>query len=62
MTIDAGAAELLGVRAAARILKVNPSTVSRNLKDHIELTLGNETRPKVDAAALRSWEEPHRRP
>ena len=46
-------AELIGVRAAARALKVSPSTVSRYLKDHPELNLGDETHPKIDVAALR---------
>lgn len=52
-TIDAGAAELIGVCAAARDLGRHHSTVSRYLKDHPELNHGSETRPKVDVAALR---------
>jgi len=46
-------AELIGIRAAARVLKVSPSTVSRYLKDHPDLNLGDELLPKVDVDALR---------
>ncbi len=45
--------DLLGVRAAARAVSLNPSTVSRYLKDHPQLNLGDEKHPKVDVAALR---------
>ena len=45
-------AELVGVRAAARFLKVNASTISRYLKDHPDLNLGDESLPKVDIEAL----------
>ena len=45
--------DLLGVRAAARAVSLNPSTVSRYLKDHPELNLGDEMHPKIDVAALR---------
>ena len=50
---DAGAGRLLGVRAAARALGLNPSTVSRYLKDHPELTRGSDTRPLVALNELR---------
>ena len=53
MTTEPGGAGLLGVRAAAKVLNLNPSTVTRYLQDHPSLNLGNETRPKVDVAALR---------
>ena len=53
MTSDAGAGRLLGVRAAARALGLNPSTVSRYLKDHPELNRGSDTRPLVDLNELR---------
>jgi uncharacterized coiled-coil protein SlyX len=53
MTTEPGGAGLLGVRAAAKVLKLSPSTVTRYLQDHPSLNLGNETRPKVDVAALR---------
>ena len=53
MTIDAGATDVIGVRAAARALGLNASTVSRYLKDHPDLNLGSETRPKVDVEELR---------
>ena len=53
MTTDAGGDGILGVRAAAKVLKINPSTVSRYLQDYPSLNLGNDTRPKVDVAALR---------
>lgn len=47
------AAEIVGVRAAARSLDLNPSTVSRYLKDFPELNQGDEAGPKVDPEALR---------
>ncbi len=53
MTSDAGAGRLLGVRAAARALEVNPSTVSRYLKDHPELNHNSAARPMVDLEELR---------
>ena len=53
MTTEPGGEGLLGVRAATKVLNLNPSTVTRYLQDHPSLNLGNETRPKVDIAALR---------
>lgn len=47
------AAGLVGIRAAARAVGVNPSTISRYLKDHPELNLGDGVLPKMDLAALR---------
>ncbi len=46
-------AELLSVRGAALALKVNPSTISRYLKDHPDLNHGSKTRPKIDVEVLR---------
>jgi hypothetical protein len=53
MTTEPGAEGIVGVRAAAKMLKLNPSTVSRYLQDHPALNLGNTTRPKVDVEQLR---------
>jgi len=53
MTTEAGGDGILGVRAAAKVLKINPSTVSRYLQDYPSLNRGNDTRPKVDVAELR---------
>ncbi len=57
MTIDAGVADLVGVRAAARALGLNASTVSRYLKDHPDLNLGSERRPMVNLEELRRHRE-----
>ena len=57
MTIDAGVTHVVGVRAAARALGLNASTVSRYLKDHPELNHGTATRPKIDVAELRRHRE-----
>ncbi len=51
--IAAATAELLSVRGAALALKVNPSTISRYLKDHPDLNLGDESLPKVNIEVLR---------
>lgn len=53
MTTEPGGEGIVGVRAAAKVLKLNPSTVSRYLQDHPALNLGNATRPKVDVEQLR---------
>ncbi|MCH8996703.1 MAG: hypothetical protein IID48_00365 [Proteobacteria bacterium] len=53
MTTDAGGDGIVGIRAAAKVLKLNPSTISRYLQDYPSLNLGNDTRPKVDVAKLR---------
>ncbi len=53
MTTEPGGAGLLGVRAAAKVLNLNPSTVSRYLQDYPSLNLAEEgERPRVDVAAL----------
>ncbi len=48
------AGEIMGVRAAARALEIDKSTVSRYLKDFPELNLGVDGAPKVEIAALRA--------
>jgi len=53
MKTNGRAPELVGVRAAARALDLNPSTVSRYLRDNQELNLGDGMHPKIDVAALR---------
>ena len=52
-TIDGGAANLLGVCAAARELGLNHSTVSRYLKSHPALNRGTDSRAKIDLAEFR---------
>ncbi len=56
-TIDGDTAELIGVRAAARAVGLNASTISRYIKDHPDLNLGSEAHPKVDVVALRRHRE-----
>ncbi len=63
MTINGGGGTaLVGIRAAARALEINPSTVSRYLKDHPGLNLGDESLPKVDVDALRHHRAQHVHP
>ncbi len=45
--------DLAGVRGAARALSLSPSTVSRYLRDHPSLNLGDGKHPKIDVAALK---------
>lgn len=53
MKTNGRAPDLVGVRAAARAVGLNPSTVSRYLRDNPELNLGDGMHPKIDVAALR---------
>ena len=53
MTNGTATAELIGVRAAARALKINPSTLSRYLKSHPGLDRGTVGQPMVDIEELR---------
>lgn len=47
--------QLVGVREAAKILNLNASTVSRYLRAHPELNLGEEGRaPRIDVEELRA--------
>ena len=46
--------DLIGVRGAARVLGLSPSTISRYLKNHPELDLGGEDTPMVNVATLRA--------
>lgn len=55
-------ADLVGIRAAARAVGLNPSTISRYLKDHPELNLGDESLPKVDIEVLRRHRAQHVHP
>ncbi len=52
----------IGIRAAARALKVSPSTISRYLKNYPELDLGGEAQPMVDVDALRRHRAQHVHP
>ena len=45
--------KLLGVRAAANALQLNPSTISRYLKEFPDLNQGSQKRPKIDVDELR---------
>lgn len=53
MTNGTATAELIGVRAAARALKINPSTLSRYLKSHPGLDRGTVGQPMVGLEELR---------
>ncbi len=53
MKTNGAATDPVGVRAAARAVGLNPSTVSRYLRDNPELNLGDEMHPRIDVAALR---------
>ena len=53
MTNGTAPAELIGVRAAARALKINPSTLSRYLKSHPGLDRGVAGQPMVGLEDLR---------
>ncbi len=52
----------IGIRAAARALKVSPSTISLYLKNYPELDLGGEAQPMVDVDALRRHRAQHVHP
>ncbi|MCH9000923.1 MAG: hypothetical protein IID48_22065 [Proteobacteria bacterium] len=53
MTNGTATADLIGVRAAARALKINPSTLSRYLKSHPGLDRGTVGQPMVGLEELR---------
>src|SRR5262245_23925645 len=58
-SITAGDAQLLGVRAAARELKLNPSTISRQIAAGIIPNRGTSEVPMVDLKEARTAREAH---
>lgn len=62
MGSDAQAVELLGVRATARHLEINASTVSRHLVKHPELNQGSGSHIKIDPEEFRRHRQENNNP